>query len=83
MDLMEFFPNLSHAKHLNESAKNRVIGLTIETRPDVCTKVHINEMLEYGATRVELGVQFPNDLIYKKIQMNEKNFLMLIKILGI
>lgn len=59
--------NLAQAKKLNETAKNRVIGLTIETRPDVCKKPHMDEMLEYGATRVELGVQFPDDRIYKKI----------------
>ncbi|MBD3398094.1 tRNA uridine(34) 5-carboxymethylaminomethyl modification radical SAM/GNAT enzyme Elp3 [Candidatus Micrarchaeota archaeon] len=59
--------NLAHAKKLNESAKNRVIGLTIETRPDICKKKHIDEMLEYGATRVELGVQFPDDRIYRRI----------------
>lgn len=58
---------LAQAKKANESAKSRVIGLTIETRPDICKKPHIDEMLEYGATRVELGVQFPDDRIYKKI----------------
>jgi len=64
--------NIAHAKHLNESAKCRVIGLTIETRPDVCTKPHIDSMLDFGATRVELGVQFPNDEIYKKIKRGHK-----------
>ena len=59
--------SIANAKRINESAKSRVIGLTIETRPDVCTKPHIDEMLDYGATRVELGVQFPDDVIYKKI----------------
>lgn len=59
--------SIAHAKRLNETAKSRVIGLTIETRPDVCGKPQINEMLEYGATRVELGVQHPDDSIYKRI----------------
>jgi len=52
------------AKKLNESAKHRVVGLTIETRPDVCQEKHINEILGYGATRVELGVQHPDNDIY-------------------
>lgn len=60
--------SIANAKRLNESAKSRVIGLTIETRPDICKKPHINEMLEYGATRVELGVQHPDDRIYLKIR---------------
>ncbi|MBD3389649.1 tRNA uridine(34) 5-carboxymethylaminomethyl modification radical SAM/GNAT enzyme Elp3 [Candidatus Micrarchaeota archaeon] len=59
--------SISHAQQINENSENRVIGLTIETRPDVCTRQHIDEMLEYGATRVELGVQNPDDRIYEKI----------------
>lgn len=59
--------NIPHAKRINETAKRRVIGLTIETRPDVCRKPHINEMLGYGATRVELGVQHPDDSIYARV----------------
>lgn len=59
--------SLASAKRLNEKAKSRVVGFTIETRPDLCGKKEIDEMLEYGATRVELGVQHPDDRIYKKI----------------
>jgi elongator complex protein 3 len=58
---------LEAAKRDNETARHRAIGLTIETRPDVCGKKEIDEMLEYGATRVELGVQNPNDRIYQRI----------------
>jgi len=58
---------LAEAKKYNETARHRVTGLTIETRPDVCGRKEIDEMLEFGATRVELGVQNPNNLIYKKI----------------
>jgi elongator complex protein 3 len=57
--------SISHAKSINEKSKHRVIGLTIETRPDVCTEKHIDEILEFGATRIELGVQNPDDEIYK------------------
>jgi elongator complex protein 3 len=49
--------NLEEAKLKNETAKHRVVALTIETRPDVCGHEQINEMLRYGTTRVELGVQ--------------------------
>ncbi len=55
---------LEEAKKRNETAKRRAIGLTIETRPDIC---YVEEMLEYGATRCELGVQHADDEIYKKI----------------
>lgn len=60
--------SLSAAKLLNEKAGSRVVGFTIETRPDLCGKKEISEMLGYGATRVELGVQHPDDKIYKAIK---------------
>lgn len=57
--------NLEEAKKKNESAESRCIGLTIETRPDWCRMQHIDRMLHYGATRVELGVQTVyDDVLY-------------------
>lgn len=41
----------------NESTKCRVIGLTIETKPDWCLTEHIDGMLRFGCTRIELGIQ--------------------------
>ncbi len=41
----------------NESARCRVVGLTIETKPDWCMEPHVDRMLRHGATRVELGIQ--------------------------
>ncbi|MCK5449338.1 tRNA uridine(34) 5-carboxymethylaminomethyl modification radical SAM/GNAT enzyme Elp3 [Candidatus Pacearchaeota archaeon] len=58
---------LNEAKKTNEKAKHRCTALCIETRPDVCTDKHIEDMLEWGATRVELGVQAIDDKIYKKV----------------
>ncbi|MEW5995979.1 MAG: tRNA uridine(34) 5-carboxymethylaminomethyl modification radical SAM/GNAT enzyme Elp3 [Candidatus Micrarchaeota archaeon] len=60
-------PSLPAAKRLNENAHSRVVGFTLETRPDMCGKREIDEMLGYGATRVELGVQHPDDRIYRTI----------------
>ncbi len=57
--------SLKEAVEKNQTAKNRVIGLTIETRPDVCIP-YIDQILEFGATRVELGVQHADDEVYKK-----------------
>jgi elongator complex protein 3 len=59
--------NLIEAKKKNETAKNRCVALCIETRPDVCTKSHIKDMLEFGTTRIEIGVQAADDEIYKKV----------------
>ena len=60
--------NLNEAKRINEKAKNRCIALCIETRPDVCGDEEIKRILEFGATRVELGVQALDDKIYDKIK---------------
>lgn len=63
---------LEEALAENEHAGHRAVGLTIETRPDVCGAKEINEILGYGATRVELGVQHPDDEIYEKINRGHK-----------
>jgi elongator complex protein 3 len=60
--------NLKEAKKLNEKARHRCVALCIETRPDICSKREIKRMLEFGCTRVELGVQMPDDKIYKIIE---------------
>lgn len=48
---------LAAAMRANEDARCRVIGLTIETKPDWCLEPHLDDMLRYGATRIELGIQ--------------------------
>ena len=58
---------LEQAKKLNEQAKHRCVALCIETRPDVCGKEEISRMLDFGCTRVEIGVQCLDNKIYKKI----------------
>ncbi len=52
----------------NENSKVRCVGMTFETRPDYCKKEHINRMLNFGVTRVELGVQTLSDDLYVKIK---------------
>ncbi len=58
---------LQQAQKLNEAAKHRCVALCIETRPDECIH-YIKRMREFGVTRVELGVQIPDNKIYKKIK---------------
>jgi elongator complex protein 3 len=50
----------------NEKAKYKIIGLTLETRPDYINEEELRQMRELGATRVELGVQAIDDDILKK-----------------
>ncbi|MFA5060793.1 MAG: tRNA uridine(34) 5-carboxymethylaminomethyl modification radical SAM/GNAT enzyme Elp3 [Candidatus Pacearchaeota archaeon] len=64
--------SLEKAKKFNETAKYRCTALCIETRPDFCTEVHIKDMLMFGATRVELGVQAIDDEIYVKVNRGHR-----------
>ena len=50
----------------NEKTKYKIIGLTLETRPDYINEKELLEMRELGCTRVELGVQAIDDKILKK-----------------
>jgi len=60
--------NLEQAKKQNEKAKHRCVALCIESRPDtILEKDRIQELLNYGCTRVEIGVQAIDDKIYKKV----------------
>jgi len=54
---------LEEAKRKNETARCRVIGMAIETRPDWVTNKEIALLREYGVTRVEIGYQTTIDEI--------------------
>lgn len=58
--------NLAAAQKINETAAHRIIGITLETRPDHITPNEIMRMRELGATRVELGVQSIYDSILQR-----------------
>lgn len=49
--------SLSDSISQNEKSDHRCVGLTIETKPDWCRNEHIDMLLSYGTTRVEIGVQ--------------------------
>jgi ELP3 family radical SAM enzyme/protein acetyltransferase len=53
--------------HLNMTARSRIIGLTLETRPDHVTADEILLMRKMNCTRVQIGVQHTNDKILKKV----------------
>ncbi|MCL2615525.1 MAG: tRNA uridine(34) 5-carboxymethylaminomethyl modification radical SAM/GNAT enzyme Elp3 [Dehalococcoidia bacterium] len=64
----EVSDTLSETQRRNETAACRCVGLCVETRPDVCGEDEIRRMLDFGATRVELGVQVLDDAIYEKVR---------------
>jgi len=49
--------SLNEAQLINETASNRCVNLTIETRPDYSKESDVDEMLRFGTTRIEIGVQ--------------------------
>ena len=53
--------SLEEAQLANESASARCVGLTLESKPDWCKPEHIDLMLAYGVTRLEIGVQSLHD----------------------
>ena len=59
--------SLDEAKKRNENAACRCVGLCVETRPDFCGEEEVKRMLEFGTTRVEMGVQTLDDEIYRLV----------------
>jgi elongator complex protein 3 len=57
--------NLSLAQKINEKAKHRIIGITVETRPDFVNKEEIINLRKLGITAVEIGVQSIYDDVLK------------------
>ncbi|CAI8504266.1 unnamed protein product [Hanseniaspora opuntiae] len=49
--------DLDEAIRYSQQSKTKCVGITIETRPDYCTETHLDDMLRYGCTRLEVGVQ--------------------------
>jgi len=57
--------NLKEAQEKNEKAKYRIVGLSIETRPDFINTQEIKQLRKLGMTMVELGVQSIYDNVLK------------------
>ncbi|MFH1592735.1 MAG: tRNA uridine(34) 5-carboxymethylaminomethyl modification radical SAM/GNAT enzyme Elp3 [Candidatus Woesearchaeota archaeon] len=67
----------------NETSKIRVISLLVETRPDLGKLEEGNELLSYGGTKVEIGVQsvYDRDLRFVKRGHKVKDSIESIRIL--
>jgi len=58
---------LLNEQYINESSKCHIVGLSLETRPDQINKSEIKRFREYGATKIQLGVQHTEDHLLDKI----------------
>lgn len=67
----------------NEKSKARIIGITIETRPDQINEQQLKLFRELGVTRVQLGVQHTDDKILKGVnrQCSTRHTIKAIRIL--
>jgi elongator complex protein 3 len=59
--------NLEEAKKNAEKSRIRNVGITVETRPDWAKETQVDQMLSMGITRVEMGVQNPDNRIYRLV----------------
>eukprot|EP00466_Bigelowiella_natans_P012601 jgi/Bigna1/85812/estExt_fgenesh1_pg.C_60181 len=59
--------SLREEQKINESTSCRIIGLTLETRPDSIDAGEVQRMRLYGCTRVQIGIQHTDDRILKVI----------------
>ena len=59
--------SLEEEQAANEGASCKIIGLTLETRPDCIDAEELRRLRRYGCTRVQLGVQHTDDAILRKI----------------
>lgn len=60
--------SLEQAQIKNEKAPRRIVGISIETRPDWIDDKEVKLLRELGVTKVQVGVQAFNETILKRIK---------------
>lgn len=58
---------IEEAHRANEQSAHRIIGITLETRPDWVTAKEVARLRALGCTRIELGVQHTDPAILKGV----------------
>ena len=72
---------------MNETARTKIIGLTLETRPDHVSVQELKRLRKFGCTRVQIGIQHTDDEILDYINRGHKiqhavNAVRLLKVHG-
>ena len=65
LDEIQYSETLEEAIKRNETAKHRIIWLTIETRPDLVNHTNCRSWRELWVTRVEMWIQSTNDEVLR------------------
>lgn len=63
---LRIMKSIAEEQLINENTHCRIIGLTIETRPDKITKYELRRFRKYGVTRIQMGVQHTDDEVLVK-----------------
>jgi len=58
---------LEEEKARNTASEHRVIGVTVETRPDCITPAELRDFRRWGVTRVQIGVQHTDDDVLRAV----------------
>ena len=66
--------DLYSEQKINESASYKIIGVSLETRPDHINKYELIRLRNYGCTRVQIGVQHTNDTILENLNRGHTNY---------
>lgn len=61
-------PSLEEAQRANMTADRRIVGISIETRPDWVDDQEVKLLRELGVTKVQLGVQALDEEILRRIK---------------
>ena len=59
--------SLEEEQKINETSNIKIIGLTLETRPDGINHESIYFLRKLGVTRMQIGIQHTNNYLLKKI----------------
>jgi len=60
--------SLEEAQIFNESAARRIVGISIETRPDWIDEKEVRLLRELGVTKIQVGVQAFDEVILARIK---------------
>lgn len=61
-------PTLSEAQDANERSARRIVGISVETRPDWLDEEEVRLLRELGVTKVQVGVQAFDEEILRRIK---------------
>lgn len=61
-------PTLTDAQNANESAPRRIVGISVETRPDWLDEKEVKLLRELGVTKIQVGVQAFDEAILARIK---------------